>query len=138
MCIRDRPISVADFKDSWAKDNRAAVRELTDFVQERMQDLVIHTEPEDDDVDKMAHQSFLLSENPSIYAAEKFNLYKKNVSRFLSLKSNDTLAFESIKKELFQTKETMKEWGLFDRESFRKNTFGELSLIHISEPTRPY
>jgi len=124
------PILIADFKDSWEKDNRACVRELTDFVQKRMQDLLIHTEPEDDDVDKMAHQSFFLSDNQFIPSAEKFEFYKNKVTRFLSLKRNDTATFESTKKALFQTKETMKEWRLFDRESFRKNTFGEwLTLI---------
>jgi len=50
------PIQVIDYKELYTEDPSKAVKKLTADIQTRMQSLLLHTEPEDEDVDKLVQK----------------------------------------------------------------------------------
>jgi len=91
------PIQVKDYKELYDKDPVRAVKQLTKDAQSSMQNLLLHTEPEDDDVDKIVQKLERIHKNEfGNEHAEQFFISKKWISNLLELKNNNATNFQSI------------------------------------------
>jgi 1-acyl-sn-glycerol-3-phosphate acyltransferase len=64
MIILGEPIRVADFAEAYRKDDREAVKALTDTIRQRLTDITLVTENDEEDTLLLGIESIQQSENP--------------------------------------------------------------------------
>ncbi len=92
------PISILDYETLYKEDKVRAVKKLTRDIQARLQTVLLHTEPEDDDVDKLVQKLERIHKNEfNNDLAQQFPISKNWIEKLLHLKSNETESYQSIK-----------------------------------------
>ncbi len=94
-------IDLLDYKEKYETDPARAVKQLTADIQASMQNLLLHTEPEDEDIDKMVQKLERIHKNEfgNEHAAQFF-ISKKWIDKLLDLKYNQAAEYESIKQKV--------------------------------------
>lgn len=109
------PIDVLDYKDLYLQDTVKGVKKLTRDIQASMQDLLLHTDPEDDDVDKLVQTLERIHKNEYHNDhAQQFHLSKKWIASLLHLKAEDTAVYEKLKTKINDYCDAIKTHKLTD------------------------
>ena len=95
------PIEVVNYKEQYEADPNKAVKQLTKDVQSSMQNLLLHTEPEDDDVDKLVQKLERIHKNEfGNKHGEQWFISKRWIGKFLDLKYKHEDKYQSLKKKI--------------------------------------
>lgn len=117
-----KPISVKQYRAVYQEDAFQASRMLTDDLALELQKLVLHTEEEDHDVDKMVrilekiHQS---DTKESIKS--QFTISKKWIKKLLHLKKDKQKEFVGIKTKVFQFCDDLQKENLNQEDLISQN-----------------
>ena len=118
------PIDVKDYQELYEQDTVKAVKKLTRDIQTIMQSLLLHTEPEDEDIDKTVQILEHIHKNE--YGndhAEQFPISKKWIAALVDLKTNQRKTYDTINTQVHDYCDTLKEKGLTDRAVQEKGSF---------------
>ena len=126
-----KPIWVKDYKERFEKEPKKTIKLLTSDIQSSMQDLLLHTEPNDDDVDKLVQklECIYRNENGNEHT-EQFFISKKWIAKLLDLKYNDTVNFQTIKIKINSYCENITKHKITDKSVQDKGSyFGRILLF---------
>lgn len=119
-----QPIDVLSYKEQYQQDPVRAVKQLTRNIQERMQSLLLHTEPTDDDIDKLVQKLEIIHKNEyGTNLEEQFSLSKKWIVRLVDLKVNDLTAYNIIAAEINKYCDALVNYQLTDQAVQSKSNF---------------
>jgi hypothetical protein len=97
MIIMGEPIKVADFKDEWLKDDREAVRLLTGTIRQRLTDITLVTQDDEEDQLLLAIEDIQRSAHPLDLENHLWRT-KKLQSSLRTWKVNDSHAYDEFRK----------------------------------------
>lgn len=93
------PIAVDDFADAWAADPVQAVRELTQYLELKMQQLVVHTTDEAED--KLLHYAEILLRNSRpLPQKEEYLRTRRLLNGFRRLQQTDAPGWERFSRDV--------------------------------------
>ena len=118
------PINVKDYKEIYEKDTVKAVKKLTRDIQTKMQSLLLHTDPEDEDVDKTVQilEHIHKNEFGNDHAAQ-FPISKKWITQLVDMKTHQRETYDNIYTQVQDYCDTLKVNGLTDKAVQEKGSF---------------
>lgn len=129
------PIRVADYQKDWEKDNWNAVLKLTDDMAKTMQENLLHTEPEDDDVDELVQKIGTLEQNTNqlsfVAKVEKQKQYIAPLVRLKKEKPSDFAEIQSQANAYFQALATAK---ISDKAVVKSNSISDYIKLILGFP----
>lgn len=126
------PIDVYDYKALYLEDKVKAVKKLTKDIQTVMQSLLLHTEPEDEDIDKLVQILERIHKNE--YGndhASQFPISKKWIAHLVELKSTDAPAYQKVKAQVNDYCDSLKAYKLTDIAVQEKGHFFLQTIANI-------
>ena len=126
------PIDVLEYKALYEQDTVKAVKKLTRDIQDKMQSLLLHTEPEDDDIDKTVQilEHIHKNEFGNTHDAQ-FLLSKKWIAKLLDLKTNKRETYDTMYKQIQDYCDTLKTNGLTDRAVQERGKFFVQAILRL-------
>ena len=127
------PIWVKDYQERFEAEPAKTIKVLTQDLQMRMQDLLLHTEPEDDDVDKVVQKLERIHKNEHGHEhAGQFFISKQWIATLLDLKYNDKAAYQAIQSKTNSYCENITQHNITDRSVQEKGSLlGSILLFVI-------
>lgn len=124
------PIYVADYKEQYDAEPKKTIKKLTSDIQARMQDLLLHTEPEDDDVDKIVQKLEVIhkNENGNDHASQFF-ISKKWIAKLLDFKNNDHSKYQTIQASVNTYCKNIVEHKLSDKSIQEKSNWLQYTTL---------
>lgn len=111
-----KPIQVIDYKERFEKEPAKTIKLLTSDIQSSMQDLLLHTDPVDDDLDKLVQKLERIHKNEhGNDHANQFFISKAWITKLLDLKYKDTAAYQTIKDQVNTYCEHVSQHKLTDK-----------------------
>ena len=130
------PIKVIDYKERYEKEPAKTIKVFTKDLQSSMQNLLLHTEPEDDDVDKLVQKLERIHKNEKGNDhASQFFISKAWITKLLDLKYKNTAAYSTIKKQINTYCDNITQHNITDKSVQDKVSYlGKLLLLLLSAP----
>ena len=118
------PIDVKDYRELYEQDTVKAVKKLTRDIQTKMQSLLLHTDPEDEDVDKTVQilEHIHKNEFGNDHAAQ-FSISKKWITKLVDMKTHQHDAYNTIYTQVQDYCDRLKTNGLTDKAVQEKGSF---------------
>lgn len=93
-----KPIYAKDYMDLYQKDSIKAARKMTTDLHDRMKQLVIHTEEENEDLDKLLQKLQSIKRNDKKWSfLKEYEWAQEKLKALRSLKISDVPAYEKIR-----------------------------------------
>lgn len=124
------PIQIADFKDDFEKDEKAAATKITDLIAEQLSELTIDIKPSIDDRAFRQIEEIIITESKDQSEEDIFKKRKALSLSFLKLKETDKSAFEKLKSEALEYNKHRRGWRISDA-TFKNPNCSFFRIIYL-------
>ncbi len=126
------PIDIMDYKEIYETDSVKGVKKLTRDIQTKMQSLLLHTDPVDDDIDKTVQILEHIHKNEFGNGhANQFPISKKWIERLVDMKTNNRSEYDSIYKQVHDYCDLLKEHGIADKAMQEKGNLFVQAILRL-------
>ncbi len=126
-----QPIKVSDYKTIWEENARKGVKQLTADLQTEMQRLVVHTEPENDEIDTLIQQLENIEKTETdLSFYDLIQQSKTWVQQLIHFRDQQPNQFEQLQQNAQSYISQLKQYNITDQATQQPNTgFDYLKIV---------